>query len=65
MTKLTHPDIAPLVTPLCFAKRGKHNILISLTLFTRSIERVGQRSVAGVSKTTAMQHARNNQTLLS
>ena len=59
--KFTHPDIASLVTPLCFAKRGRFDILFSSTLFTRSVERVGH----WVSNLAAIFYARKNQTLPS
>lgn len=48
--EVTHPDIAALVTLLYFAKKGFKNFHFFLTSLQLAVERVGQRSVAGVSK---------------
>jgi hypothetical protein len=55
--KRTHPPIASLGLPSLLRKEGKGDkISIFSTLFTRSEERVGQRSVAGVSLRRQVNH---------
>jgi hypothetical protein len=50
--KTTHPDIATLVTPLSASRiEGLKPVIFSYPLCGAAGERVGQRSVAGVSLT--------------